>query len=105
MLGRAESGEEIENPLPLPEPPKSCAELSDIMRAVDLLKSAKRPLLVVGKGAAYSRAEKVINQFVQMTNIPVTISKLHPQSLNNNFACYVPFRCSLLQWVKVSSTT
>lgn len=55
----------------MPEPPKSCAELSDIMRAVDLLKSAKRPLLVVGKGAAYSRAEKIINQFVQMTNIPV----------------------------------
>lgn len=72
MLGRTESGEEIENPLPLPEPPKSCAELSDIMRAVDLLKSAQRPLLVVGKGAAYARAEEIINQFVKMTNIPVT---------------------------------
>ena len=72
MLGRTESGEEIENPLPLPDPPKSCAELSDIKRAVDLLKSAQRPLLVVGKGAAYSRAEGIINQFVKMTNIPVT---------------------------------
>ncbi|XP_046655286.1 2-hydroxyacyl-CoA lyase 1-like isoform X1 [Daphnia pulicaria] len=71
LLGRTESGEEIENPLPLPDPPKSCAELSDIKRAVDLLKSAQRPLLVVGKGAAYSRAEGIINQFVKMTNIPV----------------------------------
>ena len=72
LLGRTESGEEIENPLPLPDPSKSCAELSDKKRAVDLLKSAQRPLLVVGKGAAYSRAEGIINQFVKMTNIPVT---------------------------------
>lgn len=73
LLGRTTSGEEVENPLPVPEPPKSCAELSDIARAVELLKSAKRPLLVVGKGAAYSRAEKTVNQFVKVTNIPVSL--------------------------------
>lgn len=71
MLGRTASEEALEKPLPIPDPPKSCAELSDINRAIDLLKSAKRPLLVVGKGAAYSRAEDIINQFVQETNIPV----------------------------------
>ena len=71
LLACTESGEEIENPLPLPEPPKSCAELCDIKRAVELLKFAQRPLLVVGKGAAYSHAEEIINQFVKMTNIPV----------------------------------
>ncbi len=74
LLGRtAEEGVVIEEPLSLPEPPKSCAELGDIKKAVQLLRSAKRPLLVVGKGAAYSRAEEVVNQFVQLTNIPVRI--------------------------------
>lgn len=71
LLGRTTSGEDLENPLPVPEPPKSCAELSDVKRAVELLKSAKRPLLIVGKGAAYSHAEKIINHFVDVTNIPV----------------------------------
>lgn len=73
MLGRTTTEEEIEKTSPIPEPPKSCAELGDIIRAVDLLKTAKRPLLVVGKGAAYSRAEEVINNFVQLTNIPVRV--------------------------------
>lgn len=72
LLGRTVTdGMIIEAPLSLPPPPRSCAELKDIKRAVELLRSAQRPLLVVGKGAAYARAEDVVNQFVQMTNIPV----------------------------------
>lgn len=78
LLGRStESTGEIENPLPLPDPPKSCAEERDVLRAVELLKGAQRPLVVVGKGAAYSRAENVINEFVQLTNIPVKLFLLH----------------------------
>jgi len=71
MLGRSIPEEEIESPLPLLEPPKSCAQSSEIQRAVELLQSAQRPLMIIGKGAAYSRSEDVINQFAEMTNIPV----------------------------------
>jgi len=71
MLNRSIPEDQIESPLPLLEPPKSCAESGEIQRAVDLLQSAQRPLMIVGKGAAYSRSENVINQFAEMTNIPV----------------------------------
>ena len=71
MLSRSIAEEEIESPRTLLEPPKSYAESKEIQRAVELLQSAQKPLMIVGKGAAYSRSENVINQFAEMTNIPV----------------------------------
>ncbi|MCJ1225208.1 hypothetical protein MMC12_001857 [Toensbergia leucococca] len=41
-----------------------------ISRVAQLFKSAKAPLIVIGKGAAYARAEVVIRQLVDQTNIP-----------------------------------
>ncbi|XP_028162719.1 2-hydroxyacyl-CoA lyase 1 isoform X1 [Ostrinia furnacalis] len=40
-------------------------------KAAELLASARRPLIVVGKGAAYARAEAAVNQLVGDTKIPV----------------------------------
>jgi oxalyl-CoA decarboxylase len=39
-------------------------------RALHLLANAERPLLVLGKGAAYARAEQAITAFVERTGIP-----------------------------------
>jgi thiamine pyrophosphate-dependent acetolactate synthase large subunit-like protein len=64
-------GVALETPLALPEPPKVYSDPADVKRAVDLLKTAQRPLLIVGKGAAYAHAENVVNEFVKETNIPV----------------------------------
>src|SRR6201997_66888 len=41
-----------------------------IKRALDVLKSAKRPLIILGKGAAYAQADDAIRQFVEKTGIP-----------------------------------
>ncbi|HJR21264.1 MAG TPA: oxalyl-CoA decarboxylase, partial [Dongiaceae bacterium] len=41
-----------------------------IKRALDVLKSAKRPLIVLGKGASYAQADDAIRQFVEKTGIP-----------------------------------
>ncbi|CAN5385960.1 oxalyl-CoA decarboxylase [soil metagenome] len=41
-----------------------------IQRALDLLKGAKRPLIVLGKGAAYAQADADIRAFVEKTGIP-----------------------------------
>ncbi len=41
-----------------------------ITRALDLLKSAKRPLIILGKGAAYAQADDDIRAFVETTGIP-----------------------------------
>src|ERR1700690_617323 len=41
-----------------------------VQRALDLLKSAKRPLIILGKGAAYAQADADIRAFVEKTGIP-----------------------------------
>ncbi len=41
-----------------------------VKRALDLLKSAKKPLIVLGKGAAYAQADDTITSFVEKTGIP-----------------------------------
>ena len=41
-----------------------------VQRALELLKSAKRPLIVLGKGAAYAQADAEIRALVEKTGIP-----------------------------------
>ena len=41
-----------------------------VHRALDLLRSAKRPLIVLGKGAAYAQADADIRALVEKTGIP-----------------------------------
>src|SRR5262249_35770865 len=41
-----------------------------VKRALDLLRSAKRPLIVLGKGAAYAQADAAIRAFVEKSAIP-----------------------------------
>lgn len=58
-----------------------------ITRALDVLKGAKRPLIILGKGAAYAQADDAIRQFVEKSGIPflpMSMAKgllpdLHPQ--------------------------
>lgn len=63
--------EDIEQPPRCPEPPTSLADPRDVERAVAVLREAKNPLVIVGKGAAYARAEQEVRRFVQRTNLPV----------------------------------
>jgi oxalyl-CoA decarboxylase len=41
-----------------------------VTRALDVLKGAKRPLIILGKGAAYAQADDAIRSFVEKTGIP-----------------------------------
>jgi oxalyl-CoA decarboxylase len=41
-----------------------------VKRALDVLKSAKRPLIILGKGAAYAQADEAIRALVERTGIP-----------------------------------
>jgi oxalyl-CoA decarboxylase len=43
---------------------------SAIKRAIDVLKSAKRPLIILGKGAAYAQADDAIRTLVEKSGIP-----------------------------------
>ncbi len=41
-----------------------------VKRALDVLKGAKRPLIILGKGAAYAQADDAIRDFVEKSGIP-----------------------------------
>ncbi len=41
-----------------------------VSRALDVLKSAKRPLIILGKGAAYAQADEAIRTLVEKSGIP-----------------------------------
>ncbi len=59
-----------------------------VKRALDLLRGAKRPLIILGKGAAYAQADADIRAFVEKSGIPylpMSMAKgllpdTHPQS-------------------------
>jgi 2-hydroxyacyl-CoA lyase 1 len=51
-------------------PPKPTADPTLITRAATLLRTAHSPLIILGKGAAYSRSEDYINTLISNANIP-----------------------------------
>ena len=50
--------------------PKQIPGADAVKRAVELLKGAKKPLIVLGKGAAYAQADADIRSFIEKTGIP-----------------------------------
>ncbi|XP_046815017.1 2-hydroxyacyl-CoA lyase 1 isoform X3 [Vespa crabro] len=61
---------EIALVLPCPEPPLIFPDNRQIEEAVNILIQSKKPLVIVGKGAAYGRAEQQVRKFVHLTDIP-----------------------------------
>ena len=50
--------------------PKQIPAPEAVKRALDLLKSAKKPLIILGKGAAYAQADSEIRALIEKTGIP-----------------------------------
>jgi oxalyl-CoA decarboxylase len=50
--------------------PKQIPAPEAVKRAIDLLRSAKKPLIVLGKGAAYAQADADIKALVEKSGIP-----------------------------------
>jgi len=50
--------------------PKQIPAQDAVKRALDLLRTAKKPLIVLGKGAAYAQADADIKAFVEKSGIP-----------------------------------
>ncbi|MFQ5382228.1 MAG: oxalyl-CoA decarboxylase [Dehalococcoidia bacterium] len=61
---------EITWPRPCPDAPRPAAPEEDIDAALGVLKSAERPLVIVGKGMAYARAEDEVREFIERTQLP-----------------------------------
>jgi oxalyl-CoA decarboxylase len=66
--------------------PKQIPAPEAIKRAVDLLKGAKKPLIILGKGAAYAQADAEIKSFVEKTGIPYLPMSMAKGLLPDNHA-------------------
>jgi oxalyl-CoA decarboxylase len=68
--------------------PSQIPAAESVTRAIDLLAAAKRPLIILGKGAAYAQADADIRSFIETTGIPFLPMSMakgllpddHPQS-------------------------
>ncbi|WP_428541901.1 oxalyl-CoA decarboxylase [Rhodopila sp.] len=68
--------------------PRQIPAPASIARALDLLAEARRPLIILGKGAAYAQADADIRGFIETTGIPFLPMSMakgllpdnHPQS-------------------------
>ena len=68
--------------------PSQIPDQKSVQRAVQLLKTAQRPLIILGKGAAYAQTDKSIQELVERSGIPylpMSMAKgllpdTHPQS-------------------------
>jgi 2-hydroxyacyl-CoA lyase 1 len=58
------------------DPPRSLADPTAIEGALEALRGAERPLVIVGKGAAYARAEREVRDFVDKTRLPFLASPM-----------------------------
>jgi 2-hydroxyacyl-CoA lyase 1 len=53
-----------------PEPPRTVAPMENVEAALNLLEKAQRPLVLVGKGMAWARAETEVRDFIERTQLP-----------------------------------
>ncbi|WP_052864186.1 oxalyl-CoA decarboxylase [Streptomyces niger] len=73
---------------PVDPAPRQLPEPAAVDRAIDLLANAERPLVVLGKGAAYAQADAPIREFIETTGVPYLPMSMakgllpdgHPQS-------------------------
>jgi len=81
--------DQVHMPPKCPDPPKPCAGSEAVRQTLDALKSAQRPLVIIGKGAAYARAEDEVRAFIEKTKLPFLPTPMgkgvvpddHPQSI------------------------
>ncbi len=75
ILGEAEE-DAVHFPGRCADPPRSTAPQETIAQALEVLKSAQRPLVIIGKGMAWSRAEEEVRAFIERTGVPFLASPM-----------------------------
>ncbi|MGE4242117.1 oxalyl-CoA decarboxylase [Ramlibacter sp.] len=66
--------------------PKQLPAPDAVARALDVLKSAKKPIVILGKGAAYARCDEEIKSFIEKTGIPYLPMSMAKGLLPDNHA-------------------
>ncbi len=68
--------DEVVSAAPVGPAPRSQARPEDVEAALCVLESAERPLVVVGKGMAWARAENEVREFIERTQLPFLASPM-----------------------------
>ncbi|XP_058585823.1 2-hydroxyacyl-CoA lyase 1 isoform X2 [Neofelis nebulosa] len=83
-------------------PPVSMAETSAICMAATVIRNAKKPLLIIGKGAAYARAEEGIRKLVERCKLPFLPTPMGKGVIPDNHPnCVAAARSRALQFADV----
>ncbi len=75
ILGEVDE-EKVQQAATVADPPRMQAMDQDIEKALNVLESAQRPLVIVGKGMAWSRAEDEVRAFIERTQVPFLASPM-----------------------------
>ncbi|EOD48131.1 putative 2-hydroxyphytanoyl- lyase protein [Neofusicoccum parvum UCRNP2] len=68
--GKIASAQDIQPARPVPNPPSGGTDHARLSKIALLVKGAKAPLVVIGKGAAYAQAEVEIRELIEKTSLP-----------------------------------
>ncbi|XP_054240911.1 2-hydroxyacyl-CoA lyase 1 isoform X4 [Indicator indicator] len=83
-------------------PPISTAECSAVSKAASILTRSKQPLLIIGKGAAYSHAENSIRKLVELCGLPFLPTPMAKGVVPDNHPnCVAAARSTALQHADV----
>ncbi len=75
ILGRTPE-DDVRTAATIAPPPRSQAADADVAAALAALRGAERPLVIVGKGMAWSRAEAEVRAFIETTQLPFLASPM-----------------------------
>ncbi|KAI9758575.1 MAG: hypothetical protein M4579_003010 [Chaenotheca gracillima] len=70
IQGAVDSPSDVSAAEKVAEAPRGASDGDRILQLAGLIKNAKAPLIVVGKGAAYARAEKPLRELIDRTGTP-----------------------------------
>jgi oxalyl-CoA decarboxylase len=66
--------------------PRQLPDIESLDAAIELLAGAERPLIILGKGAAYAQADEQIKEFVETTGVPFLPMSMAKGLLPDNHA-------------------
>jgi len=75
ILGEVEE-DKVQPAATVADPPRTLAMPEDVEKALNVLESAEKPLVIVGKGMAWSRAEDEVRAFIERTQLPFLASPM-----------------------------
>jgi 2-hydroxyacyl-CoA lyase 1 len=83
ILGEAEE-DTVSFPGRCADPPRIAAPGEYVEQALNVLEQAKNPLIIVGKGMAWSGAEEEVRAFVERTGVPFLASPMGKGVMDDN---------------------